>query len=370
MSRFLAAVSLAGAATLAAATLAACGGGGDDKGSGGGSGAGGSGASAAGKGEFDKVVLGSVSNMMHTAEYVAVEKGFYAENGLDVKLKIFSSGSDLNKALASGDIQFGTASPTSVPASRAAGLKTRLVGPAMNDATTATYADPLGIVGRKDKGIKPGDANSLKGKRVGVLTGSTTEEYLRLYLEKKGLKKGDVKVVNLEVLDHPVSLKQGDVDAVASWEPYVTQAVREQGGKAAIVSRGDPLLGYVIGVGATDQTITKRRLLKKFVAAIAQSDQYLRKNPEEGAKVAANFIKGLNVGDATEAMKNHLKFDPRISGCTADAFDEAAKGLVEAGEIKQAPPKEDQISSDIVVEVQKENPQWFSDLPPIPDECK
>lgn len=354
----------AAVAVVAATTLAACGGGDD------GGGGGAAGGAAAGDGKFQKVVLGSVSNLMHTAEYVAVEKGFYAENGLDVKLKIFSSGSDLNKALAAGDIQFGTASPTSVPASRAAGLKTRLVGPAMNDATSATYAGPLGIVGRTDKGVKARDAQSLKGKRIGVLTGSTTEEYLRLYLKKNNLAKGDVKLVNLEVPDHPVSLKQGDVDAVASWEPYVAQAVREQGDKAAVVSRGEPLLGYVIGVAATDKTIEQRELLKKFVAAIAQADQYLRKNPEEGAKVATNFIKGMDERDASEAMKNHLRFDPRISSCTADAFDQAAKGLVEAGEIKKAPPKSEQISTDIVAEVEKENPKWFSDLPPIPAKCK
>jgi len=367
--RISAACRVAVTAVIAATTLAACGGGDDDAGGGGGSG-GASGAASAGDGKFQKVTLGSVSNLMHTAEYVAVEKGYYAQNGLDVKFKLYSSGSDLNKALAAGDIQFGTASPTSVPASRAAGLKTRLVGPAMNDATSATYAGPLGIVGRTDKGVKARDAASLKGKRIGVLTGSTTEEYLRLYLEKNGMKKGDVKLVNLEVPDHPVSLKQGDVDAVASWEPFVTQAVREQGGKAAVVSRGDPLLGYVIGVGATDKTITERPLLKKFVTALAQANQYLRDNPEEGAKVATGFIKGLNVKDASEAMKNHLRFDPRISSCTADAFDQAAKGLVEAGEIKTAPPRDEQISGDIVAEVEKEHPKWFSDLPPIPAKCK
>lgn len=361
--------SLIGLLAVLAMGVAACGGGsGQQQGSAAGGGQAGGGQAGGGPKQFDKVVMGTVSNMMHTGEYVALEKGFYAENGLDVKLKIFASGSDLNKALAAGDIQFGTASTTSVPASRAAGLLTRLVGPVMNDATTVDYAGPLGIVGRKDRGITS-DPSSLKGKRIGVLTGSTTETYLQLFLKAHGMKPGDVKEVNLDVPDHPVSLKQGDVDAAASWEPYVQQEVTELGSNAAVVSRGDPLLGYIIGVGATDKTIQDKAILTKFVSAIAEADQYLRRHPQQGAVVASHFIKGLDIKDATEALRSHLKFDPRISGCTKKAFAEGAKSLVKAGEIKQAPPVDDMLSPEIVAAVEKQHPDWFSDLPPIPDSC-
>jgi ABC-type nitrate/sulfonate/bicarbonate transport system substrate-binding protein len=56
----------------------------------------------------------------------------------------------------------------------------------MNDATTDTYAGPLGIVGRKDRGVRAKDPQSLKGKRVAVLEGGTNQAYLRLYLQHNG----------------------------------------------------------------------------------------------------------------------------------------------------------------------------------------
>lgn len=331
----------------------------------------GGGGSGAGAKKFDTAVLASVNNMMHVSEFVGVEKGFFAERGLDVKLKILASGSDINKALQSGDAEFGGASNTAIAPARAAGIKSRLFAPAMNDATTPNYAGPLGIVGRKDRGIRPDDPQSLKGKRVAILEGSTTQAYLRLYLEKNGMKESDVKMVPLDVADHPVSLKQGDVDAAASWEPYVSQEIRQLGSSSAVVSRGAPVLGYTIGVGAIESVIdAKPQVLQKFAEGIAKSNAYIRKNPDEAAKAATSFIKGLNEQDARAALDGHLKFDPRMSKCTQQLFADSTAYLKRLGEIDTVPPAKDMIDPSIMQKVEKEHPEWFSDLPPIPKQCR
>src|SRR5262249_45699125 len=130
---------------------------------------------------FGTETLGTVSNLMHADEYVAAQEGFYAENGLNVKIKIFESGSDVTKAMQAGTVRFGSASTTAVPSARAAGVPLKLLVGGMNDATSSLYDGPLAIVGRADRGITT-KASSLKGKRIGVLTGSTTEQYLQAYL--------------------------------------------------------------------------------------------------------------------------------------------------------------------------------------------
>ena len=330
------------------------------------------GGTGAGAKKFDTAVLASVNNMMHVSEFVGVEKGFFAERGLDVKLKILASGSDINKALQSGDAEFGGASNTAIAPARVAGIKSRLVAPAMNDATTATYAGPLAIVGRKDKGVRAGDPQSLKGKRVAILEGSTTQAYLRLYLESKGMKESDVKPVTLDVADHPVSLKQADVDAAASWEPYVSQEVRELGSNAAVVSRGAPVLGYTIGVGTTESVIdAKPEVLVKFAEGIAKANSYIRQNPDQAAKAATSFIKGLDERDARAALEDgHLKFDPRMSKCTQQLFADSTADLKRLGEIDTAPPAQDMLDPTVMQKVEKKHPDWFSDLPPIPKRCR
>jgi NitT/TauT family transport system substrate-binding protein len=339
---------------------AACGGGSEDEGTGAGAG------SAQG---FDDATLATVGNMMHLPEYVAVERGFWAEHGLNVTLDILSSGADVNKALQSGNAQFGSASTTSVPAARSAGLPQKLVAPGMNDATSSTYAGPLGIVGREDRGITE-EPSSLIGKKVAVHEGSTNHEYLLLYLQEHGIDPSEVEIVPIEAQDQPVSLEQGDVDAASDWEPFVSQMSMEQGDNAVLLSMNDPLLGYTIGVGATDKVIAdEAEIMEKFSRGIAQASFWIRENPEEAAEVATNFISGLKVEYAVAAMDN-LAFDPRISKCTEESFEVAGKGLAEKGEIDTAPPGPEMMDASIMEKVEQEYPEWFEDLPPIPQECQ
>jgi ABC-type nitrate/sulfonate/bicarbonate transport system substrate-binding protein len=327
-------------------------------------------APSGGQQKFDDATLATVDNMMHLSEYVGVERGFFAKNGLNVQLDILADGADVNKALESGKAQFGSASTTSVPAARAAGLEQKLVAPVMNDATSATYTGPLGIVGRKDRGIKPGDISSLIGKRVAVHEASTNHEYLLLLLAQNNIDPNEVEIVPIETPDQPVTLSQGDVDAASGWEPFVSQMVNELGDNGVIVSRSDPVLGYTIGVGAPDSVIAEERdIMKKFSMGVAEASYWIRQNPEEAAEVATNFISGLASEHAIAAM-DHLSFDPRISTCTLQAWDAAAKGLEKKGDIDSAPSSKAMIDTSIMAEVERENPQWFSDLPPIPKKCR
>ena len=346
----------------AAAVIAGCGSSG--------TGTGGSNSAPASSGAgFATETLGTVSNLMHTDEYVAAQEGFYAQNGLNVKIKIFDSGSDVTKAMQAGTVKFGSASTTAVPAARAAGVPLKLLVGGMNDATSSLYDGPLGIVGRADRGITT-KASSLKGKRIGVLLGSTTEQYLRLYLEKNGMTEKDVTLVNLQVPNHPVSLKQGDVDAVASWEPYVSQEISELGSNAVIVSRGEGLLGYIVGLGVLDPTLQNNRaLVLKFVTAVAEADAFIRKNPQKAAQDSANYLPGLNVNMAADAIKNHMKWDPRLSVCTQTAVKEGAGELFKAGQITTNVPLAAMMDTSIIGQVEKAHPAWFADLPPAPASC-
>lgn len=325
---------------------------------------------AEGAQQFESVTLASVNNMMHLPEYVAVERGFFAENGLNARLDILSSGADINKAMQSGNAEFGGISNTAAAAARAAGLPVKLVVPVMSDPTTKSYAGPLGVVGRKDRGIKASDPSSLIGKRVAVHEGSTNHEYLRLLLERHGIPESKVDIVPIESADQPVSLREGDVDAASDWEPFVSQMLMELGSNAVVVSRGDPLLGYTIGISSPESVITaKRDVIRKFAAAIAQAAHWVRQNKEEAAKIAPNFISGLDPAHALAAME-HLSFDPRISRCTVEAFDASSKSLAAKGEIKSAPSGEELVEPSIMQEVEREHPEWFEDLPPIPPSCR
>ena len=80
----------------------------------------------------------------------------------------------------------------------------------------------------------------------------------------------------------PITLVQGQVDAVVPWEPYTAQAVRELGANAVVVSRGEEgLVTDIIGVVAHENWIGKNYdLLEKFSIGIAQAAAVHPPEPE------------------------------------------------------------------------------------------
>ena len=103
----------------------------------------------------------------------------------------------------------------------------------------------------------------------------------------------------------PITLAQGQVDAIAPWEPYSAQAVRELGANAVIVSRGEEgLVADIIGVVAHENWIGKNYdLIEKFSIGIAQAAQFVRQDPKGAAEIDTRYLDGLNVADAIEGLK-------------------------------------------------------------------
>jgi len=108
----------------------------------------------------------SSSTTSSLAMIVGAEKGLFKQNGVDVKLRIVKSGTEIVNALKKNEVQGGNMSVTTFIKGRQGGEPITVFGLAMNDATRANADDSLAIIARKDSGIKAGDIASLKGKKV------------------------------------------------------------------------------------------------------------------------------------------------------------------------------------------------------------
>jgi sulfonate transport system substrate-binding protein len=89
----------------------------------------------------------------------------------------------------------------------------------------------LSIVGRKESGVKA--IKDLKGKCFGVPIGGGSHPYALQLLKENGLSigegPGEVNVINVKPSEMPIAIKQGAVDAIATWEPTTTIAVDSGG---------------------------------------------------------------------------------------------------------------------------------------------
>lgn len=318
-----------------------------------------------------------VNNIFGTPVFVAAENGLWAQRGIDVKLRITSSGREVGQALQAGEADLGhVALMTSLAAARASGNMLKGVMPYYNDALSVGRAGGRALIGRRDRGIVAGDPTSFYGRTVAILTGSTNELYCREWMRAQKLDQTRIKFVNVPVENMWVTLRQGLVDAVASWEPNTSQIVRELGDNAVVVSRGAAgLISDVVGACANEAWIPKNYdALFDFAAALAEAAQFVRKNPQESGEILTRYLDGVDPRDAVEGVR-YCTWDPRASVCTAEGVVQTSNQMAATGLIKVGKPfvAGDLLDPTVLELVAAKHPEFFTDLPPLPastDACK
>jgi NitT/TauT family transport system substrate-binding protein len=318
----------------------------------------------------------TVKNLLATPNFVALENGYWAEQGLDVQMKLVGSGRIVVQALQAGDAQLGhVAISGTLPIARAGGDMLISVMPYYNDPTYMGRAGAYAIIGRKDRGIDPANPASMLGKKIGFTTG-TDEYYMKQWFRREKLDIGKSQIVSLLPEDMPVTISQSLVDAVVPWEPYVSQVVRELGPNAAVVSRGEAgLISDNVGVVGKEGWVRAHPdIVEKFVVGIAMATKFVRDNPRETAEIVARTLDGMNVDDAFEGLQ-HMAWDPRISVCTIEGTIRSGNGMAQTGQIKMDRPFVaadfyDMTAYDHVI---ARHPELFEGLPPLPtrlEDCK
>jgi ABC-type nitrate/sulfonate/bicarbonate transport system substrate-binding protein len=310
-----------------------------------------------------------VKNLLAAPNFVALENGYWADQGLNVQLKLTSGGRQVVQALQAGYAQLGhVAISGTLPIARAGGDKLVTVMPYYNDADYMGRASAFSIIGRRDRGIDAANPATMEGKKIGFTAG-TDEYYLRQWFRRQKLDIGKSQMISVLVEDMPVTLAQGVVDAVVPWEPYGAQIMRQLGANAVAVSVGEAgLISDNVGVvGKEDWIKAHPDIVEKFIIGIAMATKFMRENPQETAEIAARTLDGLNVADATVGLAR-MHWDPRISVCTVEGTIRSGNGLVRNGQIKMdrsfvAADFFDMTAYDVVI---KQHPTLFADLPPMP----
>ncbi|HEV8675312.1 MAG TPA: ABC transporter substrate-binding protein [Methylomirabilota bacterium] len=316
------------------------------------------------------VVIGN--NFGHLPMFVGVDKGFFKQHGVDVRLKVVSTGSDMVAAMQKREVQIGDMSVTTFIKARHRGDPLRVIAIIMNDATTKSFDEPLAIVARKGSGIRPGALEDLRGKRVGLAREQTSDEFFKMALSRRGMRYDEVTIEN--IMSPPAlvpALAEGKVDAIVSWEPFNT-LVLERVPDSYVVLRGGGHLAYVMVATAHEPTLQESpQVAKNFIAGLAAASQYTRQHRDEAVEIFARWVPNVDVAVAKKAIQ-HIRYDPRISKYTLRAFEDAQDDILRLT-LTSAPvrlPIHDQFQASLLEEVQRAYPQYFSDLPPLPADAR
>lgn len=166
------------------------------------------------------VRLGYVPVMIFSPLFVAQERGYFKDAGINVTLTPVQGGSDSVVQLAAGnfDAAVGGAGAGLLNAA-ARGLKFTIVAPMHTEKPPVPTA--LVISAKRTGEIKT--IADLKGKKVSInAAGAATEYWLSQALAKGGLTLADVQLTSVAFRDVPAALESGSLDAAMLGEPLVT----------------------------------------------------------------------------------------------------------------------------------------------------
>jgi NitT/TauT family transport system substrate-binding protein len=215
------------------------------------------------------------------AFFVAQQKGFFKEEGLDVQTKSFSSPGDGLTPLVAGtlDAVLSTADSVITVLDKAPGqLKVVYL--------TDTSAGADAILAKKEiTSIK-----DLKGKKVAATLGQCNHLLLEKALETGGLTDKDIQLVNMNPDDAGAALAAGKVDAAVTWEPWITKVSGQKTGHVIFSSKETPNLILDVLAISSKTGKTKAAETRAFLKALNRGYEFVQKHTDEAATLAAKSL--------------------------------------------------------------------------------
>jgi NitT/TauT family transport system substrate-binding protein len=267
-----------------------------------------------------KMTIGTGVDPSLAQFYVAQAGGIFKKNGLEVDLKIGSSGSAMVPLLVNNQIQAALAAEQ-------AGIQTHNLDPNVVIVGESMLGSRyLAIIGRDVP-----DLNAMKGKRVGVALGTASEVFWQALLDKLKLDPKDYKVINVESPEMMAGLERRDIDVVATWEPWTTRIMAGVPG-SKILTLNDGInvpRDYVYVNKGWAQA--NPAALKAFMLSMVEATKMLNEKPEEAAGYVARTLK-LEPKFAAELM-TRVDFVMRLRPDAVEHMKGIERGIAKSGKL-------------------------------------
>ena len=240
-----------------------------------------------------RLPMGYIPNVQYAPFYVAVEKGFYEEVGIELEFD-YSYETDGVALVGANELQFSVVSGEQVPIARAEGLPIVYV--------MAWYEKyPIAVISKTNQNIQ--SPEDLAGKSVG-LPGPFGANYvgLRALMGEVDLKESDLTLDSIgfnqvEVLASDAS------DVVVGYVANEPIQLRAQGYDIDVIMVSDYLDLVSNGIITNEQTIQSNpELIRRMVSATLKGIRYAVENPDEAFQICFKYVEGLQDADQQVQM--------------------------------------------------------------------
>jgi NitT/TauT family transport system substrate-binding protein len=262
--------------------------------------------------------------------YIAEEQGYFKEKGLTVEITVGGAPTQNIAQLQAGQADVIMSGSFDIVTASAQGLPVFAVLNTQDQGAVAT----TGLMTPPGSKIKT--LADLKGKKIGM-PGIQSTQGLMVYraLEKGGMTKTDVTLVNLPFDAMIESAEKGNVDAIAPIGLFFS--IAQAKGFGEIPEAYDEIQGTpaVIFVSSKDWVSRNEATMQAFNEAMQKAYEYGNKHPE-----AVRAVDSAQTKMPPDYIKTRY-IAPFVAGFQRDKWNAAAKDMAKFGFIPKAPAEAD-----------------------------
>jgi NitT/TauT family transport system substrate-binding protein len=291
--------------------------------------------------------LGWLANSQYAGDLVALDKGYFKERGIDMRIDAGGPNIDPVSLTASGSNTIGNVS------SIAAMFLARSQGIPVKAFATGLQRHPFAFISTKDKNIR--SPEDFVGKKIGIQ--ATARPLIDAVIAKYNLPRDQIEIQVIGSETTP--LKTGQVDVITGWVIDAPQM-------AAIGQDAAPLLLWDMGIHLyaftyfTTEDVVKSQpeMLASFLGASSKGWSYAAEHPDEATDIALKYGKDLKRDLELQTWKLETPFmwsdTTREKGwgwMEASVWDDAIKAYGDLGLLKNPITSADAMTQDILTRV-------------------
>ena len=218
----------------------------------------------------DKVRVAMTAGLADAPMIVAMERGYFKQENIEIEKVVFASASQAVVPLANKDIDVAGGS---ISAALYNAIERGVKIKAVADRSHTEHGIPYITVFVRQDLISSGRFKTLadlKGMKVAIIAkGITVHALLEAGLKSAGLGMSDVEIVYMDYPNQVLALRNKAIDATLMGEPFATQLV-EEGTGARVMNTNDFFPNYVITVFLYGETllVDRREVGERFMRAL------------------------------------------------------------------------------------------------------
>ncbi len=294
--------------------------------------------------ETKTIRLGLNPSILSAPVQIAEHEGYFKEEGIIINMKDFDSGKvALNTMLTEGSLDIVTVAQTPIVLNSFTSNGYAII------ACMVTSDFDVKILARKDRGILyPKD---IKGKKVGITNKTTGHFFLHRFLNQSGILDSEVVTVDIPASKISQALVEGQVDAISSWEPHISNAQKELEDKTIILS-GKGLFREDFYFVANKKFLENNQgTVKSFLKAIQKAENFIKNNKENAIEIVAQRSK--SEAKLVALLWDDFDFELTLDQSVLMTLEDEARWAIKAKlvEKEEMPDFLDFISIDVLEEV-------------------